>query len=73
MVFFEKKGTKTFATHYSIPFLGAGLLMNILRVGDKLPVQQGFLTNSTGNLLPNLKLLGGLYNFCNLAIIFGLM
>ena len=47
--------------------------MNILHVGDKLPVQQVFFTNSTGDLLPTLDFLGGLYNFCNLVIMFSLM
>ena len=47
--------------------------MNILWVGDKSPAQQGFFTNSAGDLLPILELLGGLYNFCNLVIIFSLM
>ena len=40
-----------------------GPSMNILNVGDKLPVQRGFLTNSAGDLLPALGFLGGLYNF----------
>ena len=44
--------------------------MNILRTGDKSPVQRGFFTNSTGNLLPTLEFLGGLNNFCNFVIIF---
>ena len=30
----------------------SGLSMNILHVGDKSPMQQGFFTNSVGNLLP---------------------
>ena len=47
--------------------------MNILCVGDKLPMQQGFFTNSTGNLLPTLDFLGRLFNFCNLVIMFSLM
>ena len=47
--------------------------MNILRAGDKLPVQRGFFRNNAGNLLPSLGLLGGLYNFCNFVIIFSLM
>ena len=42
-----------------------GLSMNILHMGDKLPMQQGFFTNSTRDLLPALDFLGGLYNFCN--------
>ena len=47
--------------------------MNILRAGDKSPVQRGFFTNNSGDLLPTLEFLGGLYNFCNLVIIFSLM
>ena len=47
--------------------------MNILRVGDKSPVQKGFFTNSTSYLLPALGFLGGLYNFCNFVVIFSLM
>ena len=47
--------------------------MNILHVGDKPPMQQGFFTNSAGDLLPALEFQGGLCNFCNLVIIFSLM
>ena len=47
--------------------------MNILRTGDKSPVQRGFFTNSAGDLLPALGFLGRLYDFCNLVIIFSLM
>ena len=47
--------------------------MNILHAGDKSPMQQGFVTNSTGDLLPILDFLGGLYNFCNLVIMFSSM
>ena len=50
-----------------------GLSMNILDAGNKFPVQRGFFTNSTGNLLPVLGFLGGLYNFCNFVIMFSLM
>ena len=46
--------------------------MTILRAGDKLPVQRGFFTNSARDLLPVLDFLGGLYNFCNLVIMFSL-
>ena len=35
--------------------------MNILHAGDKSPVQRGFFTNSTGDLVPTLGFLGGLY------------
>ena len=47
--------------------------MNILSVGDKSPLQQGFFTNSVGDLLPALDFLSELYNFCNLVIMFSLM
>ena len=47
--------------------------MNILHVGDKSPVQRGFFTNSTGNLLPALGFLGWLYSFYNFVIMFSLM
>ena len=50
-----------------------GLWMNILRAGNKLPVQRVYFTNSVGNLLPALEFLGRLCNFCNLVIIFSLM
>ena len=42
--------------------------MNILCAGDKLPVQRGFFKNGTDDLLPALRFLGGLYNFCNFVI-----
>ena len=47
--------------------------MNILRMGNKSPVQRGFFTNSVGDLLPTLGFLGGLNNFCNFVILFSLM
>ena len=47
--------------------------MNILHVGDKLAKQRGFLKNSMGNLLPALRFLDGLYNFCNFVIMFSVM
>ena len=49
--------------------LSSGLSMNILRAGDKSPVQKDFFTNSAGDVLPVLGFLGGLYNFCNFKII----
>ena len=55
--------------HYSV----TGLSMNILHAGDKSPVQERFFKNSTGDLLPALRFLGGLYNFCNFVIILSLM
>ena len=51
----------------------AGLSMNILCAGDKLPMQRGFFKNNAGNLLPALRFLGGLYNFCNCVIKFSLL
>ena len=54
-------------------FLDSGRSMNILRVGNKWPMERGFFTNSAGNLLPTLGFLGGLYNFSNFVIIFSLM
>ena len=47
--------------------------MSILRTGNKSPLQGGFFTNTTGDLLPTLRFLGRLYNFCNFVIIFSLM
>ena len=47
--------------------------MNILHAGVKLPVQKGVFKNYVGDLLPALTFLGGLYNFCDFAIIFSLM
>ena len=44
--------------------------MNVLHMGDKSPMQKGFFENSTGDLLPALTFLGGLYNFCNFVIVF---
>ena len=38
-----------------------GLSMNFFRVGDKSPAPRGFFKNSTGNLLPALRFLGGQY------------
>ena len=45
-----------------------GLSMNTLCAGNKSPMQRGFPKNGMGNLLPILRFLGGLYNFCNFAI-----
>ena len=39
--------------------------MNILCVGDKSPMQKGFSKNGVGDLLPALRFVGRLYNFCN--------
>ena len=44
---------------------GAGLSMDILRAGNKLPAQRGFFKNSVGDLLPALRFLAGLCNFCD--------
>ena len=42
-------------------------------LGDKLPVQRSFFKNSVSDLLPAVRFLGGLYNFCNFIIIFSLL
>ena len=47
--------------------------MNVLCMGDKLPMQRAFFTKSAGDLLPTLDFLGEVYNFCNLVIMFSLM
>ena len=44
------------------------LSMNIFCAGNKSSVQRGFSKNGTGNLLPALRFLSGLYNFCNFVI-----
>ena len=54
-------------------FNNSGLSENILCAGDKLPVQRGFFKNGAGHLLPTLRFLGRLYNFCNFVIIFSLL
>ena len=51
----------------------ASLSMNILCIGNKLPVQKCFFKNRVGDSLSALRFLGGLYNFCNFVIIFSLM
>ena len=51
----------------------SGLSVNILHAGDKSPVQRGFFTNSMSDLLPTLRFLGELYNFCNFVITFSLI
>ena len=50
-----------------------GLSMNILHAGNKSPMQIGFLKYSVRNLLPALRFLGELYNFCDFVIILSLM
>ena len=47
--------------------------MNILGAGNKSPVQKDFFKNGTSNLLPALRFLGGLYNFCNFVTVFCLI
>ena len=49
------------------------LSMSILCAGDKSPMQRGFFKNNAGDLLPALRFLGGLYNFCNYVIIISLL
>ena len=56
-----------------IEIANSGLSMNILCTGNKSPVQRGFFKNRMGNLLPALRFLGRMYNFCNFVIIFFLM
>ena len=51
----------------------SGLSMNILGAGNKSPVQKDFFKNGTSNLLPALRFLGGLYNFCNFVTVFCLI
>ena len=45
-------------------FRYTGLLINILRVGNKLLMQGGFLEDSMGDILPTSRFLIGLYTFC---------
>ena len=52
----------------SVALYFSGLSMNILRTGNKSPVQRGFSKNGMGDLSPTLRFLGGLYNFCNFVI-----
>ena len=47
--------------------------MNILRAGDKSPMQKGLFKTGIVDLLPVLRFLGRLYNFLNFIIIFSLM
>ena len=47
--------------------------MNILCMGDKSLAQECFFKNRVGDLLPALRFLGELYNFCNFVIILSLM
>ena len=49
------------------------LLLNILNTDNKSPVQMSFLKKSSGELLPTLRFLGRLYNFCTSVIMFSLM
>ena len=41
--------------------------LSVLQRGDKSPMQKDFFKNM-GDLLPTLRFLGRLYNFCNFAI-----
>ena len=43
----------------------SGVLINILRVGDKSSVQRGFFKNSACDILPASRFLGRLYIFYN--------
>ena len=49
------------------------LSLNILNTDNKSPLQMSFLKKISGELLPTLKFLGRLYNFCTSVIIFSLM
>ena len=60
-IILTKKLTIDTTTSLIVP----GLSMNILRVGDKSPTQGDFFKNSAGNLLPTLRFLGRVCNFCN--------
>ena len=53
----------------------SGLSMKILRkdVFQRRFLKRRFFKNNAGDLLPDLRFLGGLYNFCNFVIIFSLM
>ena len=44
--------------------------LSVLQRGDKSLMQKDF--KNMGNLLPTLRFLGRLYNFCNLQFIFSL-
>lgn len=46
------------------------LSTNILRAGNKLPMQSSFFKNSAGDLLSALRILGERNNFCYFEIIF---
>ena len=59
----QKLSTKNFWVFLKCTI--AGLSMNIFCAGDKLPMQRGFSKNGRGDLLPTLRFLGRLYNFCN--------
>ena len=50
-----------------------GFSMSILCVGNISLMQRGFFKNSTCDLLPSLRFLDGLYNFCDFVIVFSLM
>ena len=47
--------------------------MNILRAGDKTPMQREKNKNVASDLLAALRFLGRPYNFCNFVIIFSLI
>ena len=47
--------------------------MNILRAGDKSPMEKGLFKTGIVDLLPVLRFLGRLYNFLNFVIVFSLM
>lgn len=47
--------------------------MNILRTGNKIPVQTGFFKNNMVDLLPALRFLSRLHNFWSFLFIFSLI
>ena len=49
------------------------LSMIVLCAGEKSPMQKGFFKNNMDHLLPALRCLGGLYNFCYFVNILSLM
>ena len=65
------KHTHKHAYLYSIH--ASRLSINILCAGNKSPMLGGFFKNSMGDLLPALRFLGRLYNYCNFVIIFSVI
>ena len=55
------------------PMVKLNLKLQCYRPFNKYLAQRGFSKNRVGDLLPALRFLGGLYNFCNFVIIFSLI